>query len=522
MAEDPNPLINSRPRKQIGILLKNNLVYTSRDCNVRDTKELFGEDVKFTKNSGNAVHYINGRDLYKVQIQSDADNIVAEACILKLINRFENEKGGDALFPMFKSGGVVQGSIRYIDELNGNREVQGSGKCRYLQMEAFANCISLNQHIHESRDKLDTLYRNHYQLTTSYQLYSKGINNAQAQSSSSLNATMKEHKDFLNKIHMKINDLYGQYQKALQDYYAIYFELQAFMTSFVQVSIPLKMSHNDLSRYNILVSRENKKWHVIDVGRLYIDGIKNEEILRDKDIQDILKLFCVVPSTSLFVNGFHIEGKYHYLCDLFTLSLNVLPHLTYFTWPAWCLRNDNQSYSFRLSYSLLNTECYDRKMAGQGNSDVDMIYYVLAWFICCVYGFAFYRHAIQTKYPFTTSRPDYELHNAVNAMKVNVQRQKMNVNVAEELPDDPSEMPEIDKIVYEKEIEEYDELIKDPNLTGVLYQSIDDFNLNHNFILNSSLAVDSTWFSKYRKIAEGLFDHLGLKNPFVGERGFNS
>jgi len=400
--------------------------------------------VKLIKSSGNGLHYIAGDILYKVQVDDLADSIVAEAVSLRLMNKIEASKPDvQKLFPLYLGVFVMKGPITYIDTFKKQEGRVGSEDTlfRVLKMEVIGKSMSLFEYV--------AYFANPSPVGFNQETYSY----------------------YYQLLGTQLHDFLLQYGKLCKDG---------------------GVTHNDLGLPNILMTEGRMK--VIDCGRLFIPEMKEEGFLNSPEVKDIFARLCVQESTSIFVNQFHIEGKYHHLCDLIMPCLNVLPSLSYFKWYAWCYMDEQMNLN--LSFANLFSSKDEIKPE-------DVFAYVLAWFVCCIYAYN-----CCGKYLMTMATAKGVMGQQ-QAKKRNVTLDTMleyfehvNVNQRPALPLDPS-------ILY------------DENVAMVLTVNVKSpFNeLRNGNLLLSNSQLNPTYYHMYRNVAERLFTDLNLSDPFGGMRG---
>ena len=439
MNVSPVQMINVKRNSRMGNSIPTDSWTTCVESKMVMSSEKFA-GVKFIKNSANGLYFITGNSLYKVQIEDYADNIAAEAVNLKVINDFEKSRSVK-LFPEFREGFVMKGPITYIDKLHNDREVTVNNLFRVLHMEAFLESSNLIEY-------LDYIIKSLW----------KSPNNQQI-------ATM---------------------------YSYLSFQLSEFLLDYGKVSKALKMTHNDMGLQNILVT--GGKWKVIDCGRVYIPMIQQNGLLKRDDIRNMFDRLCVQLSPSIFVNEFHIQGKYNYLCDLLTVCLNVLPILSYFVWPLWCQYYKKPSEGgrtcFWLSYNLLFTH------VRMQNVPLHPTYYILAWFVCCL-------NAYNCCVIYLSQKNDvFDKANERNkkiATLDNMLEYFRVTNVKTKVTS-PLDYNILDNEIVWKVLSENIELGFDDMRRGIL--------LSNN-------GLNPAVYDIYVHVAERLFDNLGLVDPFV-------
>lgn len=145
----------------------------------------------------------------------------------------------------------------------------------------------------------------------------------------------------------------------------------------------IDMSHNDMTTDNVRFDDVTNRFYIIDFGRVFFNPEKVPSEINSRCIDDICNDYNISKQKlNCHDNVYSIKGEYGYLCDLATLSLNVLPYMYGFVWPEWLQVVYELNEATNKSEIYLNVDL--RKKSGHVGKQQQSFYTGLAWLgFCC-------------------------------------------------------------------------------------------------------------------------------------------
>ncbi len=190
-----------------------------------------------------------------------------------------------------------------------------------------------------------------------------------------------------------------EYEKNILLHY-LQIEVDTLLYHYSEFAKDIEMSHNDMHFNNILYDNDELK--IIDFGRCHMNFDKVNEAYVRKNLgtltNEINKVFSeygvdlegrnVDDYKDVLINHFQLQGKYAYLCDVATVTLNFIPYVP-FDWPSWCsaeLAGDSD-IQFKINI-VAASKTYGSYRGIQQN----MFYEGLCWLGCCLFMFTLNTH----------------------------------------------------------------------------------------------------------------------------------